>query len=104
MPELSIVYAKWCETNECWQIEVKGRTGIYTVKYGSIGGTGYHDYTCTCPAYQYNKGKYCKHIEEVKDKRCAWNDGIIMGSFEEEPKDGKCPKCGADLLTVKVGV
>ena len=105
MPELSIVYASWCESNERYEKQVEGKSGKYLVRFGpTIGGSHAYDYTCSCPAFQYGKCKYCKHIEAVKDERCCWNHDVIMGSFEEEPTDKKCPKCGGNLLTVKVGV
>jgi len=105
MAELSIIYARWCSSNEQWSKEVKGRTGTYIVRFGpTYGGQYSYDYTCTCAAFKFNPNKYCKHIEAVKDERCCWNSDVIMGSFEEEPADKKCPKCKSNLLTVKVGV
>lgn len=58
------------------------------------------DFSCNCPAYQYGKGKYCKHIEQVKDQHCGWHQQTDGG----ELIDGKCPWCGGEVVDIMVGV
>ena len=59
------------------------------------------DFSCTCLSYEYNRHRgqrYCKHINGVIDKGlfCGWDqiqDGL-------DSADGKCPKCGEDVVTI----
>lgn len=94
-----------CHSCVDFELKVKGsRPGTtYTVRHGWM----HHyrdqllDFSCTCPSYHYNhhKGRrYCKNINEVIDSKqfCGWDqvqDGL-------EPVDGKCPKCGEEVITI----
>lgn len=106
MPDLTIECYSWCLSNEIWERKVSGSNGkTYTVRYGKVNHGQYqYDYTCDCVAFQYGKGKPCKHIKEVEGERCGWNFEACMGSAEERPDDGKCPKCGGELRGIRVAV
>lgn len=46
-----------------FSVEVEGsHCNIYTVRCTSVSG-----WTCTCPAFEFGRGKECKHIKLVKD-------------------------------------
>lgn len=96
---LNIVYMKMCKQNEYWEKQV----GDYTVIFDQFSHKFKHiynyDFSCNCKAYKYGK-KYCKHINQVKDERCHWHQQFDAG----EIVDNKCPVCGGELITVKVGV
>lgn len=103
MPDLTTEYYYHCETAEYWETTVIGSKGDkYLVKWDEWGhhsGCTY-DYSCNCWAYRKGHGKYCKHILQVKDQHCNWNQWMDGG----EPVDGKCPKCGGEISIHGVGV
>lgn len=96
MPDLTIESGVYCATNEYWET----RVGAYTVSYGRT--TGMHqpryDYRCTCPSFQFRR-QPCKHIAEVRNERCAWNETMEPGGTEIE-----CPQCGGPTVGFRVGV
>jgi len=104
MPEFITEYFWSCESNRTWQIEC----GSYIVRYDSLHKFKeyQYDYSCTCPAYKYQKG-YCKHILAVKEKRCGWDQFTSGG----DPclvvfGDNKwcCPKCCGPIFSIGHGV
>jgi len=103
MPDFTIENYYVCQTAEDFQTEVKGSKGAYKVTYGIVYGKDtMYGWECTCKAFQFGKGKPCKHITQVKasGERCGW-----MQQFDgDEPKDGKCPKCGKPVTVVRVAV
>jgi hypothetical protein len=102
MPDLSIEYRQWCETNEYWECRMPGGKGnVYTVVW-SRGHDGCA-YTCTCEAFKFGKGKECKHIAKAKLKHCRWNWQAVAGDGDTTPRT-ICPKCKRDLKTLKIGV
>ena len=109
MPDLDIVGAWVCATNTYWEHEVKSSRGgeVYTVKFEHRPWPHevQYDYTCTCKAFTFGKGKYCKHIDQVKHLRCGWN-GELEPTAEAPAKDGHhiCPDCDGPVEAVKVGV
>jgi len=63
-------------------------------------------WTCTCPAFFYQKGEDydkspCKHIKSVEPHICQWHQFHDGG---EPTPDGKCPKCGEAVEYRMVGV
>jgi len=105
MPDLTILYARFCSTNQYWEAPVAGSRGAkYTVRFERrpYPHPVQYDYTCTCDAFKYGKGKTCKHIVSVKHERCGWN-GELEPSAEANP-DGTCPCCGGPTDVLPVGV
>ena len=92
MPDFTYEYYFNCESAEDFRIEVQG-SKTYTVSFGP--GKEGSDWTCTCDAFKYGKGKYCKHIEQSKDKRCGWMQYVDGGEPVENNHEYFCPKCGA---------
>ena len=38
---------------------------VNNVREDPDGGDVFHEWTCTCPAYEYGNGKACKHMKLV---------------------------------------
>ena len=104
MSDLTVKDSVWCRSNVHWERKVPGSDGeFYTVVYGQTNrGTCSHGYTCDCKVFQYNG--FCNHIKAVQVFRCAWNVEAAMGSGEPYPANGKCPKCGGELVGLRVMV
>lgn len=101
MPDLTIENRWVCKSALYFEREVEGTGTTYTVLFTRTPQGPYaYGWRCTCKAFQYGKGKPCKHIERVKAERCGWHQEHDGG----EPVDGKCPKCGGNVTTVQVGV
>ncbi len=101
MPELTRHMTWTCASNTNWVAEVQGSKGdTYTVRY-EFRERGPHqfDYTCTCPAFKFGKGKACKHIDNVRDQRCAWN-----GDLSIVEQVDKCPDCDGPVSILEVAV
>ena len=110
MPDLTRMFAWTCCTNTSWDIEIPGSKGAwYKVAFGHMPATHpvQYDWTCTCKAYQYGGGKYCKHIEAVKaaKKRCGWN-AELEPTAQVLTRDGEnvCPHCGGPVESIQVAV
>ena len=104
MPDLSTEYRWVCPSNFHFHRQVEGKTGTYEVTFGPTPDGDYtHGWSCTCPAFQFRGGE-CKHIQGVKDERCAWNEDALSGSGEPRPEDGKCPRCREPLEVVWIAV
>ena len=107
MTDLTIHTARVCASNFFWMRPVAGSNDqSYCVTFGPAGPHSRYqnDYACTCPAYKFGKGKYCKHILAVKGERCAWGEEAFCGSFTEANPDGTCPMCGGETKVIQVGV
>ena len=107
MAELDIVSTWTCKTNIDWHCVVQSNSGKkYLVCFERQGPNAdvQYDYTCTCPAFKYNKG-YCKHIKLAMPERCGWN-GELEPTAEALVKDGEhvCPDCEGPIAAVRVGV
>jgi len=106
VPDFTIHTAPICRSNQDWSRVVPSETDVskqYIVSYRErFADTGpAFDYECTCPAYKYGNGKYCKHIHAVKDERCCWNEAMEPKAV---PEDGCCPDCGNEIILVQVAV
>jgi SWIM zinc finger len=107
MPDLMPVIARVCATVFEYETFVEGSKGDhYHVQYGRLPPGARYEYgwTCSCPAFQFRKQAECKHIAQVKSKRCAWGEEALCGDFPTRPKDGKCPRCKGPLKSVSVAV
>jgi len=86
--------------------EVQGSEGaIYHVEFGPVQGqVVQRNWTCTCPGFQF-KGA-CKHIEEVRPRRCGWSQFIDGGEavIYVSPYGVHCPKCGNECQSMGWGV
>lgn len=103
MPDLDIVTAFTCASNQRWEYEV----GEYTVRFEHRPPEHnvQYDYTCTCKAFQFGKGKYCRHIKEVQGFRCGWNAELEpTANPDREGTKLVCPNCGTPAIPVRVGV
>jgi hypothetical protein len=110
VPDLDIVTAWTCCSNTSWTHEVRSDSGnTYTVRFEPRPWPHevQYDYTCTCKAFTFGKGKYCKHIESVKHLRCGWNAELEPSA---QPDSGEpdnrpvCPSCGEEAVPIQVGV
>jgi hypothetical protein len=73
---------------------------IYQVTFGFQPDNLYcqYDWSCTCKAYQYNKSKYCKHIERAVAQACLWDSLVDGGGQVDKSEDTpKCPRCGGGI-------
>jgi hypothetical protein len=106
MPDFITMYARVCATNLHWQKEVEGSGNTYTVRFGFMPypHETQYDWSCTCPAYKRGRGKYCKHIEKVREakERCGWN-AELEPTAQANPDD-TCPCCGGPTEVIPVGV
>lgn len=92
MPDMTLEIFFNCETAEGFNTEVQG-SKTYIVAFGP-SKEGY-DWTCSCDAFKYGKGKYCKHIKQVEQTRCGWMQYVHGGEPVENNHEYFCPKCGA---------
>lgn len=102
MPELTRHTVRVCDTNLYWSYDYESPDSgkHYTVRFEATPEGPYqYGLTCTCPAFKYNKSEPCKHIEAVKDERCAWN-----ATCEITRKVRKCPKCKGPVTSIEVAV
>jgi len=109
MPDLDIVGTWTCATNTFWEHEVESHRGgaKYTVRFEPRPWPHevQYDYTCTCKAFKFGRGSYCKHIEEVKHLRCGWNYELdVCAEIEEDDGGNVCPECGGPVEAMRVGV
>jgi hypothetical protein len=109
MPDLTTEYYYYCETAEGFQMEVEG-SKTYTVRWDRTSHKNYrevqYDYSCTCHAYKFGRGKYCKHIQQVIDsgKHCNWQQFTDGGEPVEKDGEKCCPKCGSPVRAMGYGV
>lgn len=91
MPDMTLETFFNCQTAEEFSIEVQG-SKTYTVSFGpSKEGSDWH---CTCDAFKYGKGKYCKHIKQAEPLRCGWMQYVNGGEPVQKGHEYFCPKCG----------
>jgi len=57
---------------------------------------------CTCKGFQFRKT--CKHIQQVFSKACCWHQQHEEGEPIERNGKHYCPRCDAELESVRVGV
>jgi hypothetical protein len=108
MPDLSIESFWHCTSAENWQTQVQGKTGTYTVtfdRHSHLNQAVQLDYSCTCPAYKFGKGKPCKHIEAAKKSHCGWMEFADGGEVKHDA-NGKpvCPNCGQPVAAMRHAV
>lgn len=74
-------------------------TERFTVQIGKYTVTrnpdfGWKDIRCECKGFQFRGN--CKHVAQAMSQNCGWDSHYDDG----EAKDGKCPNCGSDTITV----
>lgn len=97
MPDLITQVYFHCTSAENFEIKIQSTNKTYTVSYGySPKGKVEYEYSCDCPSYKFGKGKYCKHIEQVKasGQHCCWTQFIDGGKPVKNKDQYFCPKCG----------
>ena len=98
MPDLTIEAAWTCTSNTYWEQVVESSRGplSYTVRFEHRPWPHevQYDYTCTCDAFKYGRGKPCKHIEGVRGLRCGWNSELDPGAECETDGDVEAMKVG----------
>lgn len=109
MPDLTVETAFRCSTGEHWETQVQGSKGaVYTVRWSRdhhLNQTDVQfDFSCTCKAYKYGHGGYCKHINLVSTHRCGWDSFHDAGEPTINP-DGTyaCPDCGSEAKVYQYG-
>lgn len=108
MPDFHNVTTWICSSNKEWQTECPGSNGaMHKVSFGPMlpSHPVQYDWMCSCQAYQFGKGKYCKHILAVKDQRCGWNAELEPTAQALAQDGGRvCPKCKGPAEPVVVAV
>ena len=113
MPDLTIEYHHHCESCDHWQKNISGSNGNqYIVRWNDSDHLRQHEttheYSCTCPAYKFGGGKWCKHIKTARLEHCAWNSIHNTDGFrdpvEDETGEKLCPRCGASTFVLGHGV
>jgi hypothetical protein len=97
-----------CESVKRWQTTVEGSKGRqYQVTWGKNhrNPNVMLDYNCTCPAYEFGKGAWCKHIKQARMNHCGWSSN----SYPQKPvpltdNNGQdiCPECGSEVYSVEI--
>lgn len=90
---------KACETWTKWSQDVEDEGRTYKVqlitptdpRLGIPFG-----YACNCAAFREEPGP-CVHILIAQGFHCGWHEKFCDEKVEEE---GKCPRCGANLVEV----
>lgn len=91
MPDLTLEVYAFCEQlipyRKAWNL--KGYTQNVNHEY---------ELECSCKGYQFRKS--CKHVRELEETRCTWQE------FLDEPMEekDKCPRCGGPVEYMRVGV
>lgn len=91
-----------CSSWEDFVRQIKSPSGgVYTVTHGYTPEGRYQfGFHCNCKAFQFGRGKECKHIKAVKSEACLWHEQFDGGS----PKNGMCPKCSGPVKGVMCAV
>lgn len=101
-PDLTIEAHPHCVTADGWSTEVQGSGQTHVIRWSEWAHQNRHlvsyDYSCSCSAYKFGKGKHCKHIEQTKASgdHCNWMQFTDVGgpSYDD---DDRCPKCGEEV-------
>lgn len=109
MPDFTTEYYWECETATFWETKLIGSRGdVYTVRKDRSShlrqGEVEYDWSCTCKAYKYGGGKYCKHIRDVQEsgEYCGWMQFIHgAGPIKDENGELHCPNsaCGGPVVS-----
>lgn len=95
MPDLTLETYRYCSSVENFEMKIKD----YIITYGRKNvGQYQYNWHCTCKGFQFRKR--CKHVEQAQLQLCGWDEFVDP----EKSTDGKCPRCGSELLTRLVGV
>ena len=110
MPDLDILVALTCFSNESWTKSVVGSKGTtYNVKWSRLSPVEanrrhcQYGWECTCDGWKYRRT--CRHVTAAEKERCGWNAEIDPGaSTTSETGEHTCPRCNGPLVGVRVGV
>jgi hypothetical protein len=107
MPDLTLESFYHCESAEHFSTEVEGSNGTkHTVSYTESNGNYQYDYKCTCHSFKFGRGKYCKHIKQVKEsgQHCNWLQFVDGGKPIEKNGEMTCPRCGKSVSSQRWAV
>ena len=111
MPDLTIMYASTCQTNEQWgpkKVLSTDGTKTYEVSWGRMAHWADYQYgwSCSCQGFKFRKS--CAHVKAVEEgnQRCGWNSCLEPTLDTETSPNGKqvCPECGGPVSVHQVGV
>ena len=106
MPDLTIEYHYMCTSCESWSCQVpssKPGQKPYTVSYNYWAITPDSDgWGCDCKGFKFRRK--CTHIDKAKAYHCGWHGQFDEGESEIDPQNPKCPRCGAEAVSVRCGV
>ena len=99
MPDMTIEYRWQCVTCEKWSRDI----GDYTVTYDEHShknkGSYKYDYSCTCKAYEFGKGKSCKHIVAAKPWHCKGGEIEFIVPTALPSGEMACPRCLSPVVS-----
>lgn len=93
---LDILTTWICSSRKHLEMTINGHKVVWS--YQPHGRVQY-DWTCDCKGFQFRKT--CKHVVEAQKNRCSWNEAL---DFVEKPSNGRCPECGSDVESIRIGV
>ena len=98
MPSLTPFTVAYCPSAKV-PVQVEGSKGkVYNVFKGRNARYDF-DWICQCTSRKFRPHVDCKHIKQVKETACEWNE---FTSPEPYKGNGKCPCCGesVDFVTM----
>ena len=98
MPDLTPFTVAYCPSAKT-PVQIEGSKGnVYNVFKGRTAHYDF-DWICQCTSRKFRPHVDCKHIKQVKETACEWNE---FTSPEPYKGDGKCPCCGepVDFITM----
>lgn len=107
MPDMTQEVFFHCQSSEEYETVITGSKNNYIVRYGYMPHGKYQfDYTCTCHAFKFGKGKPCKHIEQVKKsgQHCKWTQFTDGGEVVKKNGEFFCPHCGLPAIAQRWAV
>ena len=112
MADLNTQVAWMCETNTFFETTITGSSGTeYTTKFSMLFGRDaaiqnvQYGPTCSCVGFKYYGG--CKHLAQMESQRCGWNGTLeptLKPDTTTECGRPLCPECGANAMSLYVGV
>ncbi len=100
-----------CRSNRycAWMIESSRKGTYYLVEFdfAAYGGNDFREgWYCECPAFHYRDKELCKHIKNVKARKCDWDQAqqTETSTAVVRKKTGEllCPVCEGDVYAYAV--